>query len=519
MNGESLSQKAVKGSVWLIATMIVQAVSNLIGLMVLTRLLLPSDFGVVSAMQVVLGIVSIFSNLGIAVALIQRKEITETHIAVGFTASLIFGFLFYAFFWFFALFLPALFNANIDVWLFRVYALIFPILSWSTVSSVLLTRKLDFKRLFIADALSLILGTSLIAIVLAYFGLGPWSIIYGALSNAVIKSICLSVMSPHTRRICLFKKEFRDLYWFGGMYTFLRLTNYFASMADNYIVGRWLGVEALGFYDRAFQIMVIPGSYMGNIIDNVTFPALAKIQDEKQTLKYAYLQGINLSDFIMMPLSVFLIIISPELIDVLMGSKWLGLVLPLQVLLVGIAFRNAIRMCDSLARAKGALRQNTYQKLIFFAAIVLGSLWGRKAGLVGVAVGVDIAIFLHYLLMAKLGADLTNGTLIEFLKAQKSGIVNALILLTVTLPSAYVVRLFIHNSLLVLSAISIVVFGAIFLIVILFPSLLDQSIRHWIKIFLGVFISMIPSKNRMAVSLEEEINFSVQSKNKKSSKR
>jgi len=376
--------------------------------MILARLLDPEDYGIFAAIQVIAGIVSLFSNFGIASALIQHKEISPKHIEVGFTSSLVLSFIVFIILWILAPFFPSLFHSNFDIWMVRANAFVFPILGWSIVSSSLLTRKLDFRGLFVSKFFSTILGSSGTAILFAFLGFGVWSLTLGAISSAIVTSICLSFLSPHSRRLGLPKKEIRDLFSFGGMYTILRVINYLSTKADNFVVGRWMGIELLGLYDRAFYVMSYPGIYIGNIIDDVTFPTLAKIQDETDKLKIAYLQGIKLASFLLMPLSIFFIIYSQEIVEVLLGYKWIQLTSTIQILFLVITFRTTSRVCDSLARAKGALVQNTIQKTIYLSLVILGSLIGKESGLTGVAIGVDIAVLIHYLLMANLGLKLTK---------------------------------------------------------------------------------------------------------------
>lgn len=480
-NSESLSQKFIKGSTWQTASTIVQVISNFIGMIVLARLLDPGDFGVFAAIQVIAGIVSMFSNLGIASALIQHKEISPRHIEVGFSSSLILSFTVFICLWVLAPFFPSLFHSNFDIWMVRVNALVFPILGWSMVSSSLLTRKLDFKGLFISSFCSMILGSSLVTILFAFIGFGAWSLVFGTVSSAIISTICLSILSPHSRKLGLPKKEVQDLFSFGGMYTILRVINYLSTKADNFVVGRWMGIETLGLYDRAFLVMSYPGVYIGNIIDAVTFPTLAKIQDETDKLKKAYLQGIKLASFLLLPLSTFFVIYSYEIVEVLLGHKWIQITPTLQILFLVITFRTTSRVCDSLARAKGALIQNTIQKIIYLSLVILGSLIGKAAGLTGVAIGIDIAVFIHYLLMANLGLKLTEGSIGEFLYAQKPGLVFMFIFMLICYPLSSFLRYFSLNAIFILFISFITIIVTVTLLVFSFPKLIDRDIRYWIN--------------------------------------
>ncbi len=95
--------------------------------------------------------------------------------------------------------------------------------------------------------------------------------------------------------------------------------NYFALQGDNLVVGRWLGVSALGLYGRAYNLMTISVNVLGQVLDKVLFSAMAKVQNEPERLVTAYRRGTALIGLTILPISVVSYILAPELINVLLG--------------------------------------------------------------------------------------------------------------------------------------------------------------------------------------------------------
>ncbi|KPL77316.1 hypothetical protein ADN00_09315 [Ornatilinea apprima] len=349
------------------------------------------------------------------------------------------------------------------------------------MAEALLIRKLDFKKLFFADLFSRIFAYTIVSIFLAIKGFGEWSLVGGTIISTFIRSIYLLYSAKTRLKFIIRKREFLELFSFGGMYSLLRVINYFAQKADNFVVGRYLGVDTLGLYDRAFQIMSYPGMLIGNVLDGTMFPSMSIVQNQPERLKNAYYRSLSLVNIILMPLSIFLVLNAPEIIKILLGKPWMGLVNPLQVLFLVIPLRSSSRMCDSLARAKGALSQNALQKLIYLFVITLGSFFGKRYGLVGVAWGVNFAVIVHFLLMSYLGETLIGGKAIKILVTFKEGLHYSLIVFVVCGFSLLMLRMFIEYAIITLIIEMIVLMVVFWVICQVFPRFFGDDLRWFIR--------------------------------------
>jgi O-antigen/teichoic acid export membrane protein len=409
------------------------AVLKVVVLVLLTRLLSPADFGVVGAALIVVGFSLNFSQLGLGPALVQRPELEPRHISTAFFATTGFGLLVAGLVWLGAPLLADFFRMPQLVPVVRVLALMFPIGGISTVAENLVQRDLRFRLLANSDVLGYGLGYGVVGGVLAVLGWGVWALVAGQITQAVIRSaILLRTMPPRLTPRPTWV-SFRELMEFGAGQSAARIGVLLANQADNLVVGRWLGAVELGLYSRAYQLMAVPTALLGNVLDTVLFPTMARVQDDPRRLSSAYLQGVAALSLVTLPVGVVAAVLAPDLVAVAFGSRWEALVPPFQVLALGMTFRTGYRMSDSLSKATGRVYRRAWRQALFAGLVFLGAWVGQFYGLTWVAVGVLAALFINYLLMAHLSLTVIQISWLRFAQAQLPALGLAMVLGAVTL--------------------------------------------------------------------------------------
>jgi PST family polysaccharide transporter len=184
--------------------------------------------------------------------------------------------------------------------------------------------------------------------------------------------------------------------------------NFVALNVDNFTVGRWMGADALGLYSRAYQFLMIPTNLFGTVVDKVLFPAMAHVQDDNERLTRAFRRALAVVAMITLPISALLVVLAPELVTLVLGPRWVEMILPFQVLAATMLFRTSYKMSDSLIRAKGAVYRRAWRQWVYAAAVFAGALAGARFGLGGVAAGVGLAIVLNFALMLQLALQITG---------------------------------------------------------------------------------------------------------------
>jgi PST family polysaccharide transporter len=214
--------------------------------------------------------------------------------------------------------------------------------------------------------------------------------------------------------------DVRPLLGFGAWYSLSQLGNWFALNNDNLISVRLLGTEALGVYNQAYMLMARPADVIGSAVDKVLFPAMARVREDGERLRNAYVRSVSLIALITIPIAVFVGVLAPEIIHILLGPKWLGVVLPLQVLSLALLPRASYKVSGSLTRATGDVSGGAWRQWLYAGEVVVACGIGARFGITGVAAGATVAIYLHFLVMlhfsGRVASGLARSVLVMYLK-------------------------------------------------------------------------------------------------------
>jgi O-antigen/teichoic acid export membrane protein len=466
----SLTHRTVKGMAWTAYGSGAMALLRILVLVVLTRLLSPADFGLVGAALVVITFSLAFSQMGLGPALVQRPALEPGHISTAFFASTGFGFLVALVVWLIAPLLAMFFRMENLTPVVRWLAIVFPISGLTVVAENLLLRDLRFRLLANTDVIAYAVGYGVVGVTLALLGRGVWALVAAQATQVCVRNIILLRAKPPLFHPRPSRRCFRELLGFGAGISAARAGFTVANQVDNFVVGRWQGAVALGLYSRAFQLMAVPTALLGDVLDRVLFPTMARVQDDSRRLSSAYLQGTAIIALVTLPASVVSAILAPELVAVAFGPKWTALVPVFQVLALGMLFRTSFRLSDSLSRATGRVYRRAWRHGVFAILVFLGALIGQRFGVTGVAYGVLVALFLIYLLMAQLALHVGQVSWLRYLGAQVPAMRLTLVTGAVTLG----VSMGLHHlgvpSILRLAAGAITALGTIALLVWLAPN-------------------------------------------------
>ncbi|TRO10081.1 lipopolysaccharide biosynthesis protein [Ectopseudomonas mendocina] len=402
-----LRRKTLSGFLWIFAGTAGQNLLQFSVLLVLARILSPEEFGVISASMIIIGLIQIFSDMGVGPAIVQFKDLDDVHIGTGKTISallgLLMGWVVYLIAEPYARFLD-IEGVKESV---QLLALVLPIAGFTVVSQAILQRNLQFKKLIKFIFLSHVIGQLLVAIPAAFMGYGYKALIYAILAQ----NIALLLMVNLGQHFVKYQFDFeaaKRLLNFGFGQSLGKFANYTAGQIDNLVVGKFLGGAALGFYSRAYQLMIMPVNLIGGTIDKVMFPAMAEIQDENEKLANIY---INLTSLILMlftPVAVVGVLCADEIVIFLLGDKWLSAAPVLEILVAVVFFRVGYKISDSLSRAKGSVYRRAWRQTVYAILVGIGAYLGQFYGLRGVSIGVVLAILCNYFMMLQLSYKLIS---------------------------------------------------------------------------------------------------------------
>ncbi len=451
-----------------------KACLQLLVLAVLARYVSPKEFGYIAMANMAMVFVEMLAEAGIGPAIIQRKELSEEHIKAGFILSVLLGAFFVLLLWVSAPVIAAFFHTESLVNIIRSIGFSVLITKISIVSRSRAERDMRFDILMWVDVSAYIFGYALVGVIMAVHGFGVWAIIAGKLTQCSIQTIILLVIRPTPVKPAFSLKPYKELLMYGGGLTLVRIFDNIASQGDYFIIGRFLGSTSLGFYERASSIMAMPGQYLSFTLDKSLFPAMSQVQTQAKRLENAYFTATNIISIFLIPMSVLMIIIAPELIVTLLGPNWSESILPFRILSVTVVFRIFINVSDTLVRATGAVYASAARRAALASMIIVSSWVGQAGGLTGVAVAMNFSILLGYFLMVQLSIKIIQFKLADYLNLLKNGLVIGGVLLLTILPLATLLRVYVGHPGIVL-AISIL-FSAALMIFVLFswPFLLGK---------------------------------------------
>jgi PST family polysaccharide transporter len=411
--------RALQGMAWTGGGVAAEMTLQVVVIMILARLLVPADFGLVSVALVATGFVGIFGELGLTPAVIQRERLEPAHIRTAFTASLAFALMIGTSLWVLSPVIARFFALPTVAPMICVLAATLSIKAWGSVPSALLQRAMRFRAVCVANVVSYLVGFGVVGVGMAVAGFGAWSLVGAHVVQAFVQGLTLHIAWPVSHRLGVDRQALRELLSYGGGVSFARLANYLATRGDNMVVGYALGPTALGLYGPAYHLMALPADLFQRIVQTVLFPAVARLQTEPERLAAAYRRGVAVTGLLVIPGTMLAILLAPEVVDALLGPRWRGVTAPLQILAAGMFFRVGYKMSVVFVKATGAVYPFALRQ-IPYPVMVLSFCWlGTRWGISGVAAGVVAALGVHYLLLTTLGLRVARLTIREYVLAHR----------------------------------------------------------------------------------------------------
>lgn len=317
----SLGRKMRTGVLWTAITRFAAQGLQFASSIALARLLLPEDFGLVALVIATTGFAGIFVELGLGAAVVQRPELDDALLTTAFWLNAVLGVVMALTITLTAPLLAVFYGAPELTYLLPTASLVF-VVSLGVVQTGLLRRELDFRRLGVVSVVNTAV-TALVSISAAASGIGPMALVLGTLAGTIASTVQLWVYLPWRPRGRPSRESATDLWRFSRGLLGFSTVNYWSRNADNLLVGKFLGVTALGFYGRAYNLMMMPVTQMSAVLSTVLFPALSKLQRDQKRFGQGWLVSTKASWLLGAPLGVGVAVTAPALVEVLYGERWL----------------------------------------------------------------------------------------------------------------------------------------------------------------------------------------------------
>lgn len=394
----SLGERSLSAVLWVFLDKLGGSSINFIVTILLARLLAPEDFGLVAMVMVFFDFSAVFVESGFSTALIREKHISEADKSTTFTFNLIAAIILYAALFVAAPAIGSFFNQPALVWIVRFMGLSLLITSFSMVQRTTLIQQIDFRTQTKVRFLAVVISGAC-AVVMALNGFGVWSLAARLVINDLVDAIMLWIIHPWKPRGGFSRESFRRLFGFGSKILAAAVLDKFYFHVYKLLIGKYFAAAVLGFYTQAsnFTNMVI--NTLFRTVQSVTYPVLAKLQDDPLRLKDGYRKILKLCSFIIVPAMVTLGVLAEPVLSVLVGDKWLPAAPMLQWLCVsGLTYHFSsinLNMLLVLGRSDLSLKLEVVKKINITIAIVAGIQFGIYGLIIGEVISSYVNLFIN----------------------------------------------------------------------------------------------------------------------------
>ena len=394
----TLRQKTINGLKWsFVDTFANQGFQFIIGI-ILARLLVPKDFGLIGMLIFFIAISQSFIDSGFSQALIRKKDCKQVDFNTAFFFNLLVGIAFYLILFFSASLIADFFREPQLFSLIRVLGLVLLINAFGLIQRTILIKEINFK---LQTKISLIASfiSGAVGIGMALNGFGVWSLVYKTITQQLATTFLFWLWNKWKPTAAFSVQAFKDLFQFGSKLLASGLIDTTYQNIYYLIIGKYFSATDLGYYTRADEFRKIPSQNLNGIIGRVSYPVLSSIQDEPEKLKSAYKKLIQTTMYITFVLMIGLAATAEKVILVLIGEQWLPAVPYLQLLcFVGMLYPlHALNL--NMLKVKGRsdlfLRLEVIKKTLAVPTIIIGILFGIKIMIVGMIVNSVIAYYLN----------------------------------------------------------------------------------------------------------------------------
>lgn len=319
---QSLRQKSAQGAVIMLSSQAARFIITLIYQVIITRLLGPANFGLIAMVGPMVAFIYMFNTLGLTQVTVQKSSITHDELSSLFWITAIFGIM---------VFLIGVAIAPLAGWFYNDRRVV-GVMMWFSTTLILsglsaqhmaiLNRKMQFLRIA-AIEISSAAGGSAAAVYTALHGWGYWSLVMTSIVTSLITALLAWILSGWCPSLRPNFSGISGMLRFGGNVTGFNIFNFVSQNLQNILIGRMNGTVQLGYYDRAYKLMLFPLVQIQQPISRVAIPVLSRLQDSHERYNRAYMQMVQGIYLAAVPGVICGVTLPSTIIITLFGIKWL----------------------------------------------------------------------------------------------------------------------------------------------------------------------------------------------------
>lgn len=438
----AIKEQTISGVKWTTVATVNNAAVQVLKLFILARLLEKTDFGLIAIALMVIGFTEIFSNLGLSVGIIHKQEITQKQYSSVYWVNLIASVLIYGI-------LCALTPLLVRFYAEPALGSIIPILglqlivnAFGKIFYTFKTKELEFKFISIVNIVCVEMG-AVLTIVLAILGLGVYSLVYGMLFQVLAMQLTYALSGFRKYKILFYCRlnDIVDVLKIGGFQVGTQVLDYCASKLDVFLIGRFFGMELLGIYNLAKELIMKIIQTINPIITNVATPAFAKIQENMPLVRSSYLRILKILSSINFPIFFLLFLFAKPISLLAFGAKMMEVATFVRILAFWGLLNSVGNPAGILMVSLGRTDLGFYWTIVRVTITTVAILIAGQISMVAVAYSqVVIALLFFFLYWRMMIYNMAQIGILDYLKANVLPFVFSLIAAVVTSPVVFFER-------------------------------------------------------------------------------
>jgi len=370
----SLKEKAIFSFYWLFTQKVATQGVSFLTTIILVRILLPEDFGLIGMIYIFVGIGNVLLDAGFSASLIRSQNVDQKDLSTVFYFNIIASVGVYLLSFYLAPFIAFFLGHDILTPIIRVYSISFIITAFTSIQNVMLIKKMEFKTQFYISLPSTIFS-GIIGVILAILGYGVWALVWSGVSKSFFYSAQLWIYNKWHPSLTFDKEIFKYHFGFGSKLAINEILNCIFVNLYPFLIGKFYSPVQVAYYTQSEVLRQIPVANIYGSINTISFPLFSSLQDNLIKLKEAYKKNIMFSYFILTPIMLFVLILSKSFLLVLYTDKWIDATPYLQILcIIGIIAplkNTSLNILKTKGYSGFFLKLETFNKLITIISVLL----------------------------------------------------------------------------------------------------------------------------------------------------
>lgn len=371
---ENLKQKTITSIIWKGAERIsAQLVSTIVSI-VLARILMPDDYSVVSIVAIFFAFCNIFISGGLSSALIQKRDSDELDYSTVLITNMLLAIVLYVIMFFAAPLIADLYKNPILVPVIRVMSLTFFVNGYKSILTAKISAELKFRKFFYSTILGTI-GSAVVGIVMALNGYGPWALVAQQMTAAVVGTLTLTVTAKLKLKLRFSFERFKKLFNYGGKLFLASFITVAYNETRPLIIGVKYSGGELAYYKKGETFPSLLNTITSNTMSATLFPAMSKVQDDKNTVLGIMRRYFKTGSFFIFPVMLGFLAVAENFVHIVLTDKWLFCVPYIQIFcivyMLDLIQIGNIQAIQSMGRSGYILIMEIIKKSIYFLVVLV----------------------------------------------------------------------------------------------------------------------------------------------------